>query len=225
MAQERFSKFRKQLPGLVVRLALILLIIWLNYEFGMWLRDYSLTLADQGRGPLMGMALAGILVLYAILLAIPFVPGAEIGFALLITHGETAVPYVYTATLLGLCMSFVTGRALAGPRLCALLDRLGMRRTSALLDRSRKLDPEERLRRLEDSVPSWARPWVLRRRYLLLALLVNLPGNSLIGGGGGILLAAGLSGVFRPVATIATLVIAIAPLPLLVLAIGPGLIQ
>ena len=80
------------------------------------------------------------------------------------------------------------------------------------------------MRKLEDSVPRWARRWVLRRRYLVLALLVNLPGNSLIGGGGGILLAAGLSRLFQPVAVALTMLLATAPLPLAVMLIGPGIL-
>ena len=101
---------------------------------------------------------------------------------------------------------------------------MGCVRAAAALGRLRETEPDTRLRRLEDSVPRWARGWVLRRRYLLLALLVNLPGNSLIGGGGGILIAAGLSRLFRSAPVLLTLVLATAPVPLLLMILGPGIL-
>ncbi|MGB3315212.1 MAG: hypothetical protein WBB85_12430, partial [Albidovulum sp.] len=58
--------------------------------------------------------------------------------------------------------------------------------------------------------------------YVLLALLINLPGNSLLGGGGGILLLAGMSRLFSPLATLATVAIAVAPVPILVYLMGEG---
>jgi hypothetical protein len=54
----------------------------------------------------------------------------------------------------------------------------------------------------------------------MLALAFNLPGNTLLGGGGGIALAAGMSGLYRPVAYLATVVLAVAPVPLLFLITG-----
>jgi hypothetical protein len=46
---------------------------------------------------------------------------------------------------------------------------------------------------------------------------VTLPGNTLLGGGGGIALAAGMSGVYRLPTYVATVAVAVAPVPLLVL--------
>ncbi len=70
-------------------------------------------------------------------------------------------------------------------------------KTGPSVDSLKLMSPQERLERLEAAVPQWIERWTLRYRYVLLAVLINLPGNSLIGGGGGILLAAGLSGCFR----------------------------
>jgi len=49
---------------------------------------------------------------------------------------------------------------------------------------------------------------------------VNMPGNSIIGGGGGIMIVAGLSGIFTPLATFVTVVIAVSPVPLAVIFLG-----
>ena len=216
---------RAALPGLAFRLALITLLIAGNLWLALWLRDLATEMAAQGRMELFGATVAGLLLLYAVVLAIPFVPGAEIGLALLMAHGPSAAPFVWGATALGLGLAYATGLALSGPLICAALHRIGFVRAAAALGRLRETDPETRMRRLEDSVPRWARSWVLRRRYLLLALLINLPGNSLIGGGGGILLAAGLSRLFRPLPVLLTLVLATAPVPVLLMIVGPGILH
>ena len=54
-------------------------------------------------------------------------------------------------------------------------------------------------------------------RYLTLALCLNLPGNSVLGGGGGITALCGLSRQFHWWRFLLTLIVATAPLPFLVL--------
>jgi len=56
----------------------------------------------------------------------------------------------------------------------------------------------------------------LRHRYLALAVLFNLPGNMLIGGGGGIALIAGMSGLYRSTNYFITVTLAVAPVPLII---------
>jgi hypothetical protein len=60
----------------------------------------------------------------------------------------------------------------------------------------------------------------LRHRYVALALAVNVPGNSVIGGGGGIMLMAGLSGIFAPLPTLLAIAVAVSPVPLVILLLG-----
>jgi hypothetical protein len=57
-------------------------------------------------------------------------------------------------------------------------------------------------------------------RYVTLGLLLNIPGTFAIGGGGGILMAAGLSRLFRGWIVLATLMIATLPVPLTVWILG-----
>ena len=54
----------------------------------------------------------------------------------------------------------------------------------------------------------------MRYRYLNLAVLINIPGNAVIGGGGGIAFVSGLSGTFRMPLAILTIALATAPVPL-----------
>jgi hypothetical protein len=49
---------------------------------------------------------------------------------------------------------------------------------------------------------------------------VNTPGNAVIGGGGGIMLLAGLSGIFAPLPTALSIMIAVSPVPLAVALLG-----
>ncbi|NNL35816.1 MAG: hypothetical protein HKP35_08360 [Silicimonas sp.] len=54
----------------------------------------------------------------------------------------------------------------------------------------------------------------MRNRYLALAIAINVPGNSLVGGGGGLAFVAGASGLFSFPAFLLTIMLAVAPVPL-----------
>ena len=54
----------------------------------------------------------------------------------------------------------------------------------------------------------------------MLGLALNLPGNTLVGGGGGIAMVAGLSGLVSPLGFLVTVAVAVAPIPLLFLVLG-----
>lgn len=159
-------------------------------------------------------ALIALLTTYALLIAIPFVPGVEIGLLLMTMEGAWISPIIYGATVAGLGLAYAVGEWMPYPRLQAMLADMRMRRACALLGRVNPLTREERVQLLQSRAPAWLRPFASRYRYLLLAALVNLPGNSLIGGGGGILFLAGLSHLFRPAAILLTICLAVAPVPL-----------
>jgi hypothetical protein len=144
-----------------------------------------------------------LLVLYTVLLAMPFVPGAEIGLALLLLFGASMAWPVYVATVLALSISFLFGRFATR-----------FRDTSPSGHVPPASDPADivllRLRH---------RPWVrglVRFRWLVLALLINMPGNSVVGGGGGIAMAVGYSRTFTYPAFLSCAAVAVAPVPALV---------
>ena len=89
-----------------------------------------------------------------------------------------------------------------------------MRRAAALVARAAPLTQEERLAMLLEGQAKRSLGALLRYRYLALALAVNTPGNSVIGGGGGIMIMAGLSGIFSPLSTFLTVAFAVSPVPL-----------
>ena len=105
-------------------------------------------------------------------------------------------------------------------RLHRILADQHMRRACDLLEHIHPLSRAERVMLLRDNAPKWLRPFISRYRYLFLAAVINLPGNAVSGGGGGILSIAGLSRLFTTSAVALTLALAIVPVPLAVWAFG-----
>jgi hypothetical protein len=68
---------------------------------------------------------------------------------------------------------------------------------------------------LSEKAPPGVLPFLLRHRFIALAVAINLPGNILIGGGGGIAMFAGMSGIFPFPMYLLTIVLAVAPVPLI----------
>jgi len=159
-------------------------------------------------------------VAYIGLLALPFVPGAEIGLAMLAAFGPAIAPLVYVCTVAAMTLAYAIGRFLPIGALVRLLSVLRLRRAAALVARAAPLSQEERLAMLLEGQSKRALALALRYRYVALALAVNTPGNSVIGGGGGIMIMAGLSGIFSPMATFLTVALAVSPVPLAVMFLG-----
>ena len=157
---------------------------------------------------------------FVVLLAFPFVPGAEIGVALLAAFGAAIAPLVYAGTVLAMMLAYAVGRVLPMEALVRLLRVLRMRRAADLVGRAAPLSGEERIAMMMEGAPSRVVALGVRNRYLAMALAVNTPGNSLIGGGGGIMMMAGLSGIFAPLPTFLTIAIAVSPVPLAVMFLG-----
>lgn len=181
-----------------------------------WALGSASGIADDISTGMMIGAIAFFLVVYAVLIAVPFVPGIEIGIALLVFRGETVAPYVYLATLAGLCLAYWAGHNLPDRWLLRMFEDLRLNRACKLIEKVQPMSRTERLGALNAALPTWARGLTGRGRYLLFAVLLNIPGNGLVGGGGGLALLAGLSHVFHPGWTVLTIAIAVAPIPLIV---------
>jgi hypothetical protein len=82
------------------------------------------------------------------------------------------------------------------------------------------MDGDARLTFLVSHAPSRFLPFLLRHRYLALAIAINLPGNILLGGGGGLALMAGISRLFSAPGFLATIAIAVSPVPLAIFFFG-----
>lgn len=204
------------------RLALLLLYLLL-IGGGLWLGHVLPGALDVAPGAprarLQGM-LALVAGAYLLASALPFVPGAEIGLALIVTLGAPVAPLVYLCMVAALALAFLAGRLVPPRLLAAGFAALRMERAAALVRETEGLDPEARRARFAARAPHRLLPVLLRHPYLALALALNLPGNALLGGGGGLALAAGMSGVYRLLPTLVTILLAVAPFPALVLLTG-----
>lgn len=158
--------------------------------------------------------------IYALLLAVPFVPGAEIGVALMAMLGPRIALLVYLCTISGLALSFILGRLIPLRLLIQLARDLKFERTRLLLEDIEPLDRKARLNLLIDRAPKRLLPILLRHRYLALAVALNIPGNYVVGGGGGIALFAGISRLFSVIGFFGTIILAVAPVPIAVMVFG-----
>ncbi|MCU7857139.1 MAG: hypothetical protein KZQ79_15870 [Candidatus Thiodiazotropha sp. (ex Lucinoma borealis)] len=156
-------------------------------------------------------------ILYIGLMAIPFMPGIEMGLALMIMLGPKGVLVVYISTLIALTISFGLGKVFPTHLLVSLLQWLNLTQAAALLKNFDTIPPEERLQFLSKKTSKQSLPLLLKHRYLILALLLNLPGNTLIGGGGGIAMTAGMSRLYSFPKYLFLISIAILPGPILIM--------
>ena len=160
------------------------------------------------------------ILVYTLLIAIPFVPSVEIGLGLILVLGAKLAPLVYLFTIIGLSLSFLVGQLIPESRLQSFLEELSLTRASRLVEKMKPLNTEQRLSLLLSHAPAKFIPTLLRHRYLAVAVALNIPGNTVIGGGGGISLVAGMSRLFRFWRFLLLVAIAVAPVPLFIVLCG-----
>lgn len=195
----------------VLVLILVLgLLIYLSHSVSDRVMDF---LARQDDGMIFKIIAIGLLAYFATM-ALPFMPGVEIGLALLTAFGALVAPYVWLATVLALSLSFCVGRFVPCRVTARILAALGMLRGAALVRRLGDAPPSDAASFLASRAASPVALALLRYRYLALAAAINTPGNIVLGGGGGIALAAGLSRTFHPALFILTVALATMPVPL-----------
>lgn len=205
----------------------VLITLYAGLLLGGWLlSDTVAALAerlDPGSAPRMLAMVAAVTVLYALTTAIPFVPGAEIGFLLLMVVGTRAAPLIYVATICALVLGFLAGRLVPLGVFARAWAALGFAGTAATIRSMQDLAPQACLELLVSRAPRRWVPVLLRHRYLAAMVLFNLPGNTVIGGGGGIAFLCGLSRIFDFRLYLAAVTVAVAPVPLIFMLIGyPG---
>jgi len=191
--------------------AVLLLCGWL---IGGVLREIAIPEMRAMNEPTIHSMVMGAFALYVILAAIPFVPGAEIGFTLLLIFGAQAAPLVYFGMVGSLVVAYIIARLVPTSALRRAFDWFGLKKASNLIAELDAVDRENRLDFLSQMIPSAAGTKLLRHRYLLLAVALNTPGNSLVGGGGGLAFVAGASRLFPFWPFFVAVICAVAPVPL-----------
>lgn len=160
------------------------------------------------------------LVAYVLAMAVPFVPGIEIGLALMMVLGDQGVLLVYAATQCALALSFVLGRWVPARLVGAAFRWLGMERAAGLLHSVAAMPRTQQSAYLaRSSTGRWA-GLLARHPDLALAVALNLPGNALIGGGGGIGMIAGMCRLFPTSRYLLVVALATSPVPVFLLLRG-----
>lgn len=181
-----------------------------------WVPTRAAALPPGASGAVLGGFVVVMVITYAALMAMPFVPGIEIGMMLLLMRGAEIAPVIYLATVFGLMTAFLAGKFIKYSWLHGALIDLRLRRAADLLDRINSLPEDQRISVLRDRLPKRIGKWVIDFRYLAIVVLINLPGNGLVGGGGGICLVAGLSRIYSTGWMFLTLALAVLPFPVFV---------
>lgn len=167
----------------------------------------------EALGPL---ALVLLALAYAVALAIPFVPGVELGLLIMAVFGPLGALVAFAATIGGLSLAHALGTMLPERVIVALLARIGIAvppdgAASAMRHMLAKSGPPP-------TAPGRLAALLLDHKHIALAACLNFPGNSIVGGGGGLALLCGLSRQFTWHGFLLTIAIATSPIPLLVLA-------
>ncbi len=160
------------------------------------------------------LALPVALIIFILAAAVPFVPGAEIGFCLLVAFGTDVAGAVYVAMLSALFLAFFAGRLLP-PEYSA-------RHLKVLAARQRLLQFRCRSGKFGKSggvISNFL--WLMTtNKYLTLCIALNTPGNTILGGGGGLALFAGASRKFSYLGFGLTASVAVLPIPLVFFFLG-----
>lgn len=127
--------------------------------------------------------------IYALALAVPFLPAVELGWMVMAAFGPLGIISIWLATPLGLLIAFSLGYWMRDwPVLTRLRQRFQQQVGEA----------EEQKATLRTRLLLYAGHHMAAHPSITLAILINLPGNWIIGGGGGIGMVAGASGLYRP---------------------------
>jgi hypothetical protein len=206
--------------GLVLRLLVVIAVLLLAVYLSGRVKDaLGFEVMPHNEAWMHKMILLGLLS-YVVLTALPFVPGAEIGMTLLTVFGAQMAPYIYLATILSLLLAYGAGRLVSLEATARFVKRLRMPKVSGFLESLAAIPREDRPQMLVTSTGHPALKRLARFRYVALAVLINVPGNALFGGGGGLSFVSGLSGVFTLPWFLLTIAIAVLPVPLAIFVFG-----
>jgi hypothetical protein len=187
---------------------------------GSWIGGQFRFRIDPEYAGMIDAMIIAMVVAYVFAMATPFIPGIEIGLALMLVLGSEGILLVYLATQLALAMSFLLGRAVPTHFVIALFRRLRLERARRLVEEINAAPLAKRTDVLAASVPTGGFGFLARHPFLALALILNVPGNALIGGAGGIGMIAGMSRAYPFPRYLLLVATATTPVPVFLLATG-----
>lgn len=200
---------------LLILLAVYALLLIGSWQLRLLVPDLDTINTHPENAAMMRTVIITLSALFVVTFALPFVPGAEIGFGLMLIFGSKYAPLVYACMVSALILAYLVGRFVPQRLIISLFGFFGLTKAKNLMAEFAPLTTEQRLAHLTENAPNRIVPLLIKHRHLALLALLNIPGNSVIGGAGGIAFTAGMSGLFRFPAYLLTIVIAVAPGPLL----------
>jgi len=208
------------LRAIVATAIWVVLIVFGHYLSHLEPVDIRTTLAALREAMGMGALVAGAVML-AVLLGLPFVPSVEMGLMMMAVFGREGAVAAWLATIAGLSLAYAAGRYMPVDWVRHALTRHGLLKPGPETGKSFLTEFVDRTN-FANARGRRVAAFLLRHRYLLFAVLINLPGNSVLGGGGGIALMSGFARLYRWPRFLLTVALASLPIPILVFF---GLIQ
>lgn len=203
-----------------IKLLLIVVVVgFLNFGGGWLAHQINFQLYPRHE-PYLHLLILASFGLYILLMTLPFMPGIEIGLTLMLFLGSKGVILVYLCTLIALSISFFLGRKIPLHKFAKFLGWLHLKKARDLILEMGPLSPDKRVTILYKKAPAKIVPHLLDHRYLAIALLLNLPCNAVIGGGGGIGLIVGMSGLITYPRYLLLIAVAISPVPIAIILKG-----
>lgn len=199
-----------------IRILIVLAVIAGLNIFGTWLgHQINFQLFPRHDTMLHNLVMLAVAV-YIVLMATPFMPGIEVGLAVMLLLGYKSALLIYLSTIIALCISYAVGRYFPLRIVHKFLRWLFLYKASDLVKQLEPLNQNERLELLNKKAPRKIAPFLLKHRYLTIAATLNLPGNALLGGGGGIGLVVGMSRVIPFYKYFLVVIASVLPIPLCV---------
>jgi len=212
-SHHKISRTRQYFRVFFIVALVIILAFWMDY----WLRGEMgiakkfAEFAGYQWGP--GVLIGGV-IFYVLLLSLPFVPGVELGVLLMCVFGKQGIVFAYFATIAGLSLAFFMGRKLPLRWVESSLEKLGF--AHATEHHFDDIDGMlENISLKKRFCHNRLFSYIAKYRYPAIGIFFNMPGNYLIGGGGGIALACGISRNISWKWFLLTVVVAVSPVPLL----------
>ena len=211
---KKVSRFAYYFNVFFIVAVVVIVAFWMDYwfrgEMGI-ANKFAESVGDQWST----RVLIGGGIVYSLLLSLPFIPGVELGVLLMCVFGKEGIVLVYFATVAGLSLAFLIGRRLPIEWVEYGLEKIGFVNSTECQFN----DIDGMLKNISLNQKFLHQRFIsflAKYRYPAIGILFNLPGNYLIGGGGGISFACGISRHISWKWFLLTVIVSVSPVPLLV---------
>ena len=212
-----FAKFRHTRIARIA--AVVAAIVALNVAGGWLAAQLNLQIWPQ-HSDIIELIIVAIVIGYILAMATPFVPGIEVGLALMLLLGPGGIVLVYLCTQVALTLSFLVGRLIPAQLIARIFEWLNFQRGRRLVEAIDRVAPQYRIQALAERSPARWIAFFVRHHYLALAIILNLPGNAIVGGAGGLGMIAGMSRAVPLQYFVILMAIATLPVPLFLIFTG-----